>query len=418
MKKIHAVLLVTIALLSTIGSAQQAAPATEVKSSAPPPGTVTGSGTTNYIPLWTGSTPLGNSYLYEANGGIGINTTSPHYSLDVNGHINGAGYLVGGNLYLSAPGGASNVALGYEVMQSNTGALNTAVGQSAMEYNTSGVDNAAVGGFALNDNTTGEANSAFGAGALMTNSTGYYDTAVGTSALFQTTSSYNTAVGFQALGDDTTGTANTALGFEAGMSVSTGNFNIAIGDQAGNSVSSGNSNNIEIGSAGASADSGTIRIGTSGTQTSFFAAGIYGVSSGSNSAIPLLVDSSGQLVTVSSSRRYKEDIQDMGDASRDLMRLRPVTFRYKKTLADGSQPMQFGLIAEEVAEVYPDLVARSADGQIETVKHQLLDPMLLNEAQRQQVEIQRQQAQIRELEDRLNRIESALSQTMAGAQPK
>jgi hypothetical protein len=303
-------------------------------------------------------------------------------------------------------------------MQSNTGALNTAVGQSAMEYNTSGVDNAAVGGFALNDNTTGEANSAFGAGALMTNSTGYYDTAVGTSALFQTTSSYNTAVGFQALGDDTTGTANTALGFEAGMSVSTGNFNIAIGDQAGNSVSSGNSNNIEIGSAGASADSGTIRIGTSGTQTSFFAAGIYGVSSGSNSAIPLLVDSSGQLVTVSSSRRYKEDIQDMGDASRDLMRLRPVTFRYKKTLADGSQPMQFGLIAEEVAEVYPDLVARSADGQIETVKHQLLDPMLLNEAQRQQVEIQRQQAQIRELEDRLNRIESALSQTMAGAQPK
>jgi len=162
---------------------------------------------------------------------------------------------------------------------------------------------------------------------------------------------------------------------------------------------------------GVSADSGTIRIGTSGTQTSFFAAGIYGVSSGSSSAIPVLVDSSGQLVTVSSSRRFKEDIHDMGDASRDLMRLRPVTFRYQKPLADGSQPVQYGLIAEEVAEVYPDLVAYSADGQIETVKYQLLDPMLLNE-------VQRQQAEIHELQDRLNKIESALAQSTAGAQPK
>jgi hypothetical protein len=117
-----------------------------------------------------------------------------------------------------------------------------------------------------------------------------------------------------------------------------------------------------------------------------------------------LIDSNGQLGTVSSSRRYKEGIQDMGDSSNGLMRLRPVTFRYNKPFDDGSKPIQYGLIAEEVAEVYPDLVARSADGQIETVKYQLLDPMLLNE-------LQKQQAHIRSLEERLAKLEAALNAT-------
>jgi hypothetical protein len=130
-----------------------------------------------------------------------------------------------------------------------------------------------------------------------------------------------------------------------------------------------------------------------------------------------MIDSAtGQLGTVSSSRRYKEDIHDMGDASRDLMRLRPVTFRYKKPFDDGSKPIQYGLIAEEVAEVYPDMVAHSADGQIETVKYQLLDPMLLNEVQRQQKEMVRQQseaqlqlAKIRDLEVQVKTQEALLS---------
>ena len=361
MKKIHVLTLAAIFLLSTIGSAQQNAPAAEDKASAPPPGTVTGSGTANYIPMWTGSTTLGNSYLYQ-NGGVGINTTAPHYSLDVNGHINSAsGYLIGGSLALTMPGGSanSNIAVGYQALLGTGGSQNTAVGTGALE------------------NNNGNANTANGYAALI----------------------------------NSTGSGNTALGAAALASDSTGSYNIAIGYDAAAYVSGGNSNNIHIGSQGASTDSGTVRIGMSGFQTSFFAAGIYGVSSGSNSAIPVLVDSSGQLVTVSSSRRFKEDIQDMADASRDLMRLHPVTFRYKKPFNDGSQPMQYGLIAEEVAEVYPDLVARSADGQIETVKYQLLDPMPLNE-------VQRQQAEIRELEERLNKIESALLQTTAGSQPK
>jgi hypothetical protein len=116
----------------------------------------------------------------------------------------------------------------------------------------------------------------------------------------------------------------------------------------------------------------------------------------------VVIDSNGQLGTVSSSRRFKEDIQDMGDASSGLLRLRPVTFRYTRAFDDGLKPVQYGLIAEEVAEVYPDLVAHSADGQIETVKYQVLDSMLLNE-------VQKQAEQIRELKERLAALERFLA---------
>jgi len=159
-------------------------------------------------------------------------------------------------------------------------------------------------------------------------------------------------------------------------------------------------------------DNGGIRIGTQGTnpinQTSFFAAGIRGVTTGNNDAIPVVIDSNGQLGTVSSSRRFKEDINDMDTVSSGLMRLRPVTFRYQKPFADGSKPIQYGLIAEEVADVYPDLVAYSADGQIETVKYQVLDSMLLNELQKEHKQLQEQAETIRVLEARLAVVEKAL----------
>jgi hypothetical protein len=143
-------------------------------------------------------------------------------------------------------------------------------------------------------------------------------------------------------------------------------------------------------------------------QTSFFAAGIRGVTTGNNDAIPVVIDSNGQLGTVSSSRRFKEDIHDMDTVSSGLMRLRPVTFRYQKPFADGSKPIQYGLIAEEVADVYPDLVAHSADGQIETVKYQVLDSMLLNELQKEHKQVQEQAETIRVLEARLAVLEKAL----------
>jgi len=237
--------------------------------------------------------------------------------------------------------------------------------------------------------TDANSNTGIGEGALLSNSTGASNTALGQAALFS----------------NTTGTNNTAIGTSALTNNVSGSNNIGIGQGAAGLVANGNSGNIEIGTRGASADSGTIRIGGSSTfsdpavQTAFFVAG---VASTAVSGVSVLIDTStGQLGVASSSRRYKEDIHDMGDASRGLMQLRPVTFRYKKPFADGAKPVQYGLIAEEVAKVYPDLVARSADGQIETVKYQVLPVMLLNEVQRQQAQSDAQATRIQTLERQL-----------------
>lgn len=326
--------------------------------------------------------------------------------------------------------GFSNTAVGNEALSSNTtGNFNTASGVDALESNTSGSANTASGDSALVANTTGSNNTASGASALFFNTSGGYNTASGYYALnsnntggqntasgafaltFNSGGSYNTAGGFNALYSNTTGGNNTAFGYAALAAISTGSNNIALGANAATFATTG-SNNIEIGNFGASTDSAVIRIGTQGSQTSAFIAGIYNANI---TGAAVLVNSSGQLGIASSSRRYKEDIQDMADSSSGLLRLRPVTFRYKKPYNDGSQPIQYGLIAEEVADVYPDLVARSADGQIETVKYQVLGPMLLNELQKQSSTIATQQEQIRDqgqqiraLEERLARLEAAL----------
>jgi hypothetical protein len=218
----------------------------------------------------------------------------------------------------------------------------------------------------------------------------------------------NTAIGSGALSNLSSGSNNTATGSGALAATTTGNSNIGIGFQAGSNAT-GSSNNIDIGNQGLAADNGVTRIGTMGTQSAFFAAGIRGVATANNDAIPVVIDSAGQLGTVSSSRRFKDDIADMGAVSSDLMRLRPVTFRYKKPFADGSKPIQYGLIAEEVAAVYPDLIARSADGKIETVKYQVLDSLLLNELQKEHRQVEQQAEMIRLLGIRLAALEGLLS---------
>jgi hypothetical protein len=254
---------------------------------------------------------------------------------------------------------------------------------------------------ALSGNTTGGGNTASGVQALLSNAAGMQNTASGLDALMSnTTGSYNTASGAVALELNTAGNANTVSGYAALSANTTGSNNIAVGYRAASSVSGGNGSNIHIGSQGAASDNNTIRIG--GSQTSFFAAGIRGVTTGSNDAIPVVIDSNGQLGTVSSSRRFKEDIHDMAEASSGLLRLRPVTFRYRQPFADGSKPIEYGLIAEEVAEVYPDLVAHSADGKIESVKYQVLDSMLLNE-------LQKQVERVRSLETRLAELQRLLA---------
>jgi hypothetical protein len=234
------------------------------------------------------------------------------------------------------------------------------------------------------------------------------DFGIGSGALQALTSGTgNTAVGNSALQSNTSGSNNTSRGYQALNGIASGNRNIAIGNQAGSALTSGN-NNVYIANNGVASESGAIRIGTSGTQNTAFISGVRGVTPASGSLTQVFIDTNGQLGTVNSSARFKEDIQDMGDSSAKLMQLRPVTYRYREPYADGSKPIQYGLIAEEVESVFPDMVARSADGRIETVKYQLLDPMLLNEVQRQNAQIVEQQNRIRSLEERLAKLEAAM----------
>jgi hypothetical protein len=267
-----------------------------------------------------------------------------------------------------------------------------------------GTNNTFIGENAGNFNMTGQQVIAGGVNALRNNTTGTFHTAIGYTALYSNTSgSQNTAVGNGALYSNTIGGTNTAIGVHALFGNSTGANNIALGYYAGSNLTTG-SNNIHIGHDGVVAEANTIRIGD-GSQTKAFISGIRGATTVNNNAIAVLVDSAGQLGTVSSSRRFKDDIADMDVASGALMKLRPVTFHYKADKSPSGRTLQYGLIAEEVAEVYPGLVARSADGQIETVMYQFLPPMLLNEYQRQQRTIDAQGAELATQAGRLDALQ-------------
>ena len=218
-------------------------------------------------------------------------------------------------------------------------------------------------------NTVGKQNTADGKAALF-GSTGNFNTGTGYKVLFSNTGNDNTGAGWETLFNNTSGTGNIAFGFEAGFNLTTG------------------SNNIEIGNLGTSKDSDTIRIGTKGTQKVTF---IAGISSTAVTGADVVVDSAGQLGVAPSSARFKRDIHDMGDRSQRLMQLRPVTFRYKQ---DPQGQRQYGLIAEEVAKVFPELVVRGDKGEVESVQYRELIPMLLNELQHQQRALARQSRQI------------------------
>ncbi len=259
-----------------------------------------------------------------------------------------------------------------------------------------------LGPAAGNFTITGTSNTAIGDSALSSDSGGSGNTAIGNGVLFQNTVGHvNTGVGAGALTTNSSGIANTAIGYAALVFNSSGSSNIAIGVGAGGNLTTG-SNNIDIFDAGVADESNTIRIGTGGTQTRAFLAGVRGTTTGLNDAVAVMVDSAGQLGTVSSSRCLKQNIEDMGGASQALMKLRPVTFRYKATL-DPTGSQQFGLIAEEVGEVFPDLVVSDRDGHPETVRYHLLVPMLLNE-------FQKDRRTIADLTARLERLEALISE--------
>jgi hypothetical protein len=326
-----------------------------------------------------------------------------HVNLDESGCHNTA---TGEDALYSDTSGSYNTATGFSSLFSNTtGNNNTAFGFQSLYFNTTGIDNAANGYQALYKNTTGTFNTASGSGALYTNSTADYNTASGYEALYSSNGGSNTATGYQALYANTSGGNNTATGLHALANNINGSSNVAVGWHAGYNLTTG-SNNIDISNVGVTAESAAIRIGTAGTQSKAFIAGIYGVSV-SGSAV--VVNSSGQLGVVVSSERFKTDIAPIGPDSAKLEALRPVKFHLK---TDPNGAVQYGLIAEEVAKVYPELVIRDENGRIDGVRYDELAPMLLNEMQEQRKVVAAraasQDAKIAQLQEQLSGIQAAL----------
>jgi hypothetical protein len=259
---------------------------------------------------------------------------------------------------LSKTSGSSNVAVGGDALTSNTiGNENVAIGFQALVHNTTASNNVAVGTLALLNNTRGFGNTANGDSALVHNTIGAGNVANGTFALLANESGVaNVAVGYSSLTDNTTGDNNTAIGYLAGNNI-TGNGNVCIGQ----------------GVVGVAGESNTTRIRN-----------VYASVAATRA---VYVTSSNKLGTLASSRRFKDDIQPMDKASEAILALKPVTFRYKQEVDPEGIP-QFGLVAEDVAKVNPDLVARDAKGEVYTVRYEAVNAMLLNEFLKEHREVQ------------------------------
>src|SRR5438874_2039234 len=274
----------------------------------------------------------------------------------------------------------ANTFLGDDALVNNTtGGGNTATGFEALENNITGNDNTADGVNALFSNTTGGSNTASGVGALNFNRTGFFNTAVGDGALF----------------NNTTGNNNIALGLSAGVNLTTGN------------------NNIDIGNNGVVGESKTIRIGRQGTQRTTFIAGMSGATVPTGVAV--IVDSRGHLGTTTSSARFKDNIKPMDKASEAILALKPVTFCYKQELDPRGIP-QFGLVAEDVEKVNPDLVARDEQGKPYTVRYEAVSAMLLNEFLKDHRKNERQESKIEQQDATILRLQKQVEALTAGLQ--
>jgi hypothetical protein len=281
----------------------------------------------------------------------------------------------------------------------------------ALNANTTGSGNVATGLNALLSNTEGTENTATGVGALAGNTTGFDNTATGLNTLLSNTTGVgNTGDGQGALNANTTGSFNVATGHGALFNNTTGSGNIALGDGAGFNLTTGD-NNIDIGQnvTGVAGEANTIRIGTQGTQTNAYIAGIY--STPVAKGLVVKVDSTGHLGTVGSSGRFKEQIKPMGNASEAILALKPVTFRYKKEI-DADQTPQFGLVAEDVEKVNPDLVARDAEGKVYSVRYDAVNAMLLNEFLKEHRKVQEQSRKIQEQDATITQFKKEM-QTIA-----
>jgi trimeric autotransporter adhesin len=376
------------------------------------PGGNTAEGAEALFSLTTGlnNTAIGDSALFFNT--TAFNNTATGY-LALFRNTTGSENTANGSAALSSnTTGLDNTATGSGALFNNTtGNDNTATGTSALTYNTTGFNNTATGDEALLNNTTGSFNTASGLNALASNTTGTANTASGSLALIENTiGNNNTASGDGALFNNTSGDDNTASGVDALLSNTTGNnntadgnlalqnnttgsSNIALGDSAGSALTTGN-NNIDIGNAGLAGESSVVRIGTAGTQTATFIAGISGATVARGVAV--VIDADGHLGVKHSSARFKEAIKPMDKASEAILSLQPVTFRYKHDLDPDGIP-QFGLVAEQVEKINPDLVARDREGKPYTVRYEAVNAMLLNEFLKEHRRVEQQSAAITQM---------------------
>ena len=342
-------------------------------------------------------------------------------------HVTGGDNVaVGYHALYNGTTGFQNTAIGSEALYNNLYPFNTGIGWRALYSNTTGQSNTAIAPTALYDNTVGDYNCAIGYGALGHNIDGSHNIATGQWALYRNTSGRsNAATGFQALFSNTIGELNTATGNWAllnntgdnntGIGVGalfyneTGNNNIALGIGAGYYLSTGD-NNIDIGNAGVAAESNTIRIGTQGTQTASYVAGIFGTTA--SGGTPVYITSDGQLGTSSSSGRFKKGIKPMDKVSEAILALEPVTFEYKN---DSKAIPQFGLVAEDVAKVNPDLVMRDRNGEIFTVRYDAVNAMLLNEFLKENRKVEQQEQKLAQQETAIAQLKSAVTKQEATA---
>ncbi len=340
----------------------------------------------------------------------------------------------GQNALMHLTTGVQNTAVGFLSLKIDTsGSYNTAIGSGTLMSNISDA-NTATGTFALLSNTNGRLNTANGALALLSNTNGIANTAVGYTALSSNTLGLgNTAVGYEALRSNTTGDANIAIGVQALIGNSTGGGNTAVGDSALYHNTSGDvnialgfhagdlttgSNNIDIGHLGVAGESNTIRIGGNvfghGPQTAAFIAGISGTAVVGDAVV---VDGNGQLGTVASSARFKKNIKPMDKTSEAILALKPVSFQYR---SDSKGTPQFGLIAEEVAKVNPNLVVRNRNGEIYSVRYEAVNAMLLNEFVKAHQQIEEQDKRIDQLTAQLKQQAAQIqmvSAQLAAASP-
>jgi hypothetical protein len=374
----------------------------------------------------TGTLALAANTNASGNVATGYKTLTANITGDYNV---GMGYLA----LEDNTSGSRNVALGTTALAASNGSNDTAIGNQALLSNTSGNNDTASGSQALSSNTTGTDNTASGYQALYSNTidSEFYggNVADGYQALYSNKSTggdgdadLNTAVGYQALYSNTDGFINTAIGAQALYSNKTGQYNVAAGEGAltNNTTGSNNvavgvnaglnvtqSNNIDIGNAvindngttssDTSSDSGVIRLGAPGLQSTAYVAGIYGTTV---TGVAVQVNSSGQLGVLSSSRRFKDNIKNMGQVSDVLLALHPVTYHYKPALDPSATP-QFGLVAEDVAKIDPDLVVWGKDGKPYTVRYEAVNAMLLNEFLKEHQKVQSQEAKVESQETQL-----------------